>query len=72
MVPFVGIILRRVGEPFRSLFRPPALKTLLAASGFTVLRDQDIPTLARAMSEQTWKATRALKHIRVAVAERVS
>jgi methyltransferase (TIGR00027 family) len=70
MVPLVRIILRRVGEPFRSVFRPPALKALLAASGFTVLRDQDIPTLGRALSERTWKATRTLKHIRIAVAER--
>ena len=72
LVPLVRILVRRVGEPLQSVFRPAAMKELLAGAGFAVLRDRDIPTLARALSANTWQATRALKHIRIVAAERVT
>jgi O-methyltransferase involved in polyketide biosynthesis len=72
LVPLVRIVVRRVGEPFRSLFRPVAMKRLLAGAGFAPLRDDDIPTLARSLSLAAWKATRTLKHIRIVVAERTA
>jgi len=70
LLPIVHLLVRRVGEPFRSVFRASAMRALLASARFTVLRDRDIPTLARPLSEQAWKATRTLKHIRIVAAER--
>jgi methyltransferase (TIGR00027 family) len=70
LLPIVHLLVRRVGEPFRSVFRAGAMKALLASAGFTVLHDRDIPTLARPLSERAWKATRTLKHIRIVAAER--
>ena len=72
LVPLTRILVRRLGEPFRSVFRPAAMKELLAGAGFSVLRDRDIPTLARPLSAAAWKATRALKHIRIVAAERAT
>ncbi len=72
LVPLVRILVRRLGEPFRSLFRPAAMKDMLAGAGFAVLRDRDIPTLAQPLSPAVRKATRALKHIRIVAAERAA
>jgi methyltransferase (TIGR00027 family) len=70
IVPLVRLLVSRVGEPFRSVFTAPAMKGMLAAHGFQTLRDDDVPTLARPLSERAWKATRTLKHIRIVVAAR--
>ena len=70
-LPLVRLIVRRVGEPFRSTLTASAMKTMLAAHGFAILSDEDIPTIARGLSDRAWKATRVLKHIRIAVAERI-
>jgi methyltransferase (TIGR00027 family) len=70
MVPLVRLLVRRVGEPFRSLHTARAMKKLLGAQGFTVIRDQNVPTLARALSPVAWQATRHLKHIRIVVGDR--
>ncbi|MEP6654757.1 MAG: class I SAM-dependent methyltransferase [Myxococcales bacterium] len=69
ILPLVRLIVRRIGEPFRSVFTARAMKTLLAAHHFAVVTDDDIPTLARPLSTVAWRATRTLKHIRVVVAE---
>jgi len=66
----VRLLVRRIGEPFRSVYKAPAMKEMLAARGFRVIRDDDVPALARPLSERAWKATRALKHIRIVVADR--
>jgi len=70
ILPLVRLLVRRIGEPFRSVYTAPAMKEMLAARGFRVIRDDDVPALARPLSERAWKATRALKHIRIVVADR--
>jgi methyltransferase (TIGR00027 family) len=70
LLPLVRLALRRVGEPFRSVYKAPAMKRLLTAHGFVVIRDADIPTLARPLSETAWAATRGMKHLRMVVADR--
>jgi methyltransferase (TIGR00027 family) len=72
LLPLVRLLVRRVGEPFRSVFRAVAMKEMLAAHGFAVVRDDSIPALARPLSETAWNATRSLKHIRIVVAERAT
>jgi methyltransferase (TIGR00027 family) len=70
MVPLVRVLVRRVGEPFRSVYTAAAMNKLLVHHGFAVIRDDDVHTLARPLSQRAWRATRTLKHGRIVVADR--
>lgn len=72
VLPIVRLVVRRVGEPFRSVLKAGEMKALLGQHGFTVGQDEAIPAIARRLSARAWKATRMLKHVRVVVAERVA
>ncbi len=48
----IGLMLRRMGEPLRSAFRPEAMARLLAAHGFEVTDDRHLPEIA-AVSPKT-------------------
>lgn len=69
ILPLVRLLVRRIGEPFRSVLRAGAMKSLLAAYDFAIVSDQNVPTIARRLSDGAWRATRAMKHIRIVVAE---
>jgi len=69
MLPLVRMLVRRVGEPFRSIYSEAAMKNMLAGHGFAVIRDDDVHTLARPLSRRAWKATRTFKHGRIVVAD---
>ncbi len=69
ILPLVRMLVRRVGEPFRSVHTAAKKNTLLTAHGVAVTRDDDLPGLARAISEPAWRATRGLRHLRIVVAE---
>lgn len=69
---FAKLVVRRVGEPFRSVLRASAMKALLGTHGFAVVRDESIPAMAQRLAPRTLNATRVLKHIRTVVAERVA
>lgn len=71
MLGLIGPLLRLVGEPLRSTFRPEAMRELLARYGFAAVRDEDVPGIARQLSQEFRQATRALKHLRVVTASRV-
>jgi methyltransferase (TIGR00027 family) len=62
-----GILLRRLGEPFRSAFTADEMLTLLAGFGFTVVQDDDLVTIATRLSAATMPI---LKDTRIATAER--
>jgi methyltransferase (TIGR00027 family) len=68
----VGLLLKRVGEPLRSAFRPEQMRALLAKFGFEVGADQDLTSTGYALSPAIGKATERVKHQRVAVAERTN
>ena len=69
ILPLVRLLVRRVGEPFRSVHSEAEMRETLSAHGFVVLRDDDLPSLARALSHPVWRATRGLSHLRIVVAE---
>jgi methyltransferase (TIGR00027 family) len=69
VVPLVRVLLRRVGEPFRSVYTAAAMKEMLARHGFAVVRDDNVATLARPLSERARKATRTFKHGRIVIAD---
>ncbi|HKO90670.1 MAG TPA: class I SAM-dependent methyltransferase, partial [Polyangiaceae bacterium] len=70
ILKLVGLVLRFVGEPLRSVFSAEQLRELLARSGFDVSADSDLPTLGSALSADIAHATRHLKHMRIATARR--
>jgi methyltransferase (TIGR00027 family) len=70
LVPLIALLVRRLGEPLRSLFTAEQMRALLARHGFTVARDDDVPAIAARLSADLARDTRAMKHMRVATAHR--
>ena len=66
----IGLVLRRIGEPLRSAFTPEQMSDLLARYGFTVVADDDLPTIAGKLAPQLARDARMLNHLRVATADR--
>jgi methyltransferase (TIGR00027 family) len=69
LLPLIHLLLRRIGEPVRSVYTARSMKAMLAQHRFAVVRDDDIPTLARTLSAQAGKGTRVLRHIRIVVSD---
>lgn len=70
MLRLVGFFLRRVGEPLRSAFTAEEMRALLTRHGFIVARDEGLPEIGAALSPEVGRATRVMKHLRLAVADR--
>jgi methyltransferase (TIGR00027 family) len=68
----VGLVVRRIGEPLRSVFTADELRAVLARYGFRVVADQDIPTIAGSLSAALARETRVMKHLRIATADRAT
>ena len=68
----VGLVVRRMGEPLRSSFKPAAMRALLAKHGFDVARDRDLRAIGAEMSEEIARAAKPGAHMRVVTADRVS
>jgi methyltransferase (TIGR00027 family) len=66
----VGLIVRLIGEPFRSAFTREAMAALLAKHGFRVLGDDNIPELGAKRSPVLGEAAKVAPHLRIATAER--
>jgi hypothetical protein len=50
MLLVVAPLVRRMGEPLRSVFRPPSMTSLLARHGFRATRDVSVAHVASSMS----------------------
>ena len=70
MLRVLGPFLRRVGEPLRSAFTPEAMRALLGRHGLTVRRDRSLAELGAALNPTLARASRALRHLGIAVADR--
>ena len=68
---FVSFYVRRLGEPFRSVFKPGEMREMLARFGFRAHRDENVVTIAQSLSADLGKAARPMKHLRIVTAERV-
>jgi methyltransferase (TIGR00027 family) len=66
----VGVVLRTIGEPFRSAFTAGAMRDLLARHGFAVVRDSDLHAIGLTLSGDIAHATKVLRHMRIVVADR--
>jgi len=65
----VGFLVRRVGEPLRSVFTPEEMRALLARYRFAVDKDEGLPEIGAALSPDVGRSTRVLKHFRIAIAD---
>jgi methyltransferase (TIGR00027 family) len=66
----VGAVVRLLGEPLRSAFRPETLRSLLAKYGFEIVRDQSVTEIGRAISTELAAGTKRAAHLRIATATR--
>ena len=64
----IGLHVRWLGEPQRSLLKAEQLRALLARYGFAVARDEGLPAIAARLSDDLGRDTRIMKHMRVATA----
>ena len=67
-----GLLLKRVGEPLRSAFRPRQMQALLERYGFRVSSDEDLARIGFRLSPEIGKAAGRVKHLHVVTAERVN
>lgn len=72
MLGLVGPLVRRLGEPLRSAFTGDEMRALLGRYAFEVVRDEALPGIAAQLSGDLGVSTRALKHMRIATADRRS
>jgi O-methyltransferase involved in polyketide biosynthesis len=70
MALLIGLLVRWLGEPLRSLFTAEQMRVLLARHGFAVARDEDLPAIAARLSAELARDTRSMKHMRIATANR--
>jgi methyltransferase (TIGR00027 family) len=67
----VGWAVRRLGEPFQSVFTRNAMRLLLEKHGFRAEDDHDVATIARALSSKLGRDARGMKHLRIVIAQKV-
>lgn len=66
----VGFVVRRLGEPLRSVFRPAEMAALLVKHGFVVVRDDGIPTISASLTSDRASQSRHTGHLHITVADR--
>jgi len=69
IVRVIGPLLRRIGEPLRSIYTAEAMRALLTKYGFGAIRDDDLPTIGAELSADVARSTRVMKHARIAIAD---
>jgi methyltransferase (TIGR00027 family) len=69
MLLLAALVLRRMGEPIRSAFKPERMRALLARHGLQVLHDEALPAIGATLSEDVGRSTRIMKHLRIAIAD---
>jgi methyltransferase (TIGR00027 family) len=70
MLRVVGLIVRLLGEPFRSAYTADQMAALLVRHGFRPLEDVDLPTLGARRSPELARAAKVAPHLRIVTAER--
>jgi len=66
----VGLIVRLIGEPFRSAYTAPQMAELLRRHSFHPLEDVDLPALGARRSADLARTATAALHLRIVTAER--
>lgn len=70
MLLLLRVIVRRLGEPIRTVLRPRQMRELLARYGFSTRWDRDLPAIGSELSAEIGRATRMMRHLRIVSADR--
>ena len=70
LLRLLGFVVRRLGEPLRSSFTADAMRALLGKHRFDVIRDEALPAIGARLSDDVGRATKIMKHLRIATADR--
>jgi methyltransferase (TIGR00027 family) len=70
LVPLVALVVRRLGEPFRSRLRADEMKTLLSRYGFEAVSDENLPEAAKRVAPAAVKSSRRVSHLRTVIADK--
>ena len=70
MLLILALIVRRLGEPIRTVLTPQQMRELLARYGFCTRSDRELPAIADELSTKIGHATRLMRHLRIVTAER--
>ena len=70
MLLLLAIIVRRLGEPIRTVLTPQQMRNLLARYGFSTRWDRDLPAIGSELSTEMGHALRLMRHLRIVSAER--
>ncbi len=70
MILVLALIVRRLGEPIRTVLTPTQMRELLARHGFSTCWDRELPAIASELSAEVGKAIRLMRHLRIVAAER--
>ena len=68
LTPVVGMVVRGVGEPLRSVLTRDEMRVILESHGLEVARDADLAELGADISADAARRARTMKHLRLAVA----
>jgi methyltransferase (TIGR00027 family) len=66
----LAVMVRRLGEPIRTVLTQRQMQKLLDRYGFSTRWDRDLPVIGSALSPEVGRATRLMRHIRIVTAER--
>ena len=72
LLPLVGLLTRRMGEPLRSTHTEDQMRALLSRHGFDTVRDEDLAGIGARLSPTLGRELRSMRHMRVVVADRGS
>jgi methyltransferase (TIGR00027 family) len=72
MVLVLAFIVRRLGEPIRTVLTPHQMRRLLARHGFCTRWDRDLPAIGSELSTEIGRATRLMRHLRIVTADRLN
>jgi methyltransferase (TIGR00027 family) len=70
LVKVVGVLVRLMGEPVKSVFTVTQMAALLRKHGFEPRFDRGLPEIGRSLSEEIGRATKRLEHMRIVTADR--
>jgi len=70
MLLLLALMVRRLGEPIRTVLTPRQMRSLLERYGFSTWWDRDLPALGSELSAEIGRATRLMRHLRIVTADR--
>jgi len=70
MLLLLAVIVRRLGEPIRTVLTPHQMRDLLARYGFCTRWDRDLPAIGCELSAEIGHVTRLMRHLRIVTADR--